>query len=268
MELPPTTDSNLKNVKYKITFIGSGNVATNLAHAFYQAGHTINQIVSRNEASAKSLASHFGAYFGTSLSEIYNDSDFILICVNDEAYKEIIEQFPLGINAIICHTSGPVPLKVLSEYATDHGVIYPLQSLTKENVKTMLEVPIFIEWSSNNAKEKIGDLADSISNKVREVNSEDRMKYHLAAVFANNFSNLMYVLAKDYLDSQKLDFKNLLPIIEETALRLKQNEPRKVQTGPAKRGDRAIVDKHLSMLSDTELKAIYKQLSDFIMTEL
>ena len=132
----------------------------------------------------------------------------------------------------------------------------------------MLEVPIFIEWSSNNAKEKIGDLADSISNKVREVNSEDRMKYHLAAVFANNFSNLMYVLAKDYLDSQKLDFKNLLPIIEETALRLKQNEPRKVQTGPAKRGDRAIVDKHLSMLSDTELKAIYKQLSDFIMTEL
>ena len=78
----------------------------------------------------------------------------------------------------------------------------------------------------------------------------------------------MYVLAKDYLDSQKLDFKNLLPIIEETALRLKSNEPRNVQTGPAKRGDLAIVDKHLSMLSNIQLRAIYEQLSKFIMTEL
>ena len=255
-------------MKFKITFIGSGNAATNLAHAFYQAGHTINQIVSRNEDSAKELARHFGAYYGTSLSEIYNDSDFILICVHDEAYKEIIDQFPLGIKSIICHTSGPVQMSVLSNYSAEHGVIYPLQSLTKSNVISFLEIPVFIEWNSNSVKEKIRDLADSISNRVKEVSSEDRMKYHLAAVFANNFSNLMYVLAKDYLDSEKLDFKNLLPIIEETALRLKQNEPRNVQTGPAKRGDQAIVDKHLSMLSNTTLREIYKKLSNLIMTEL
>ncbi|MBT8327044.1 MAG: DUF2520 domain-containing protein [Bacteroidia bacterium] len=255
-------------MKYKITFIGSGNVATNLAHAFDSAGHTINQVVSRNEEHAKALASKFGAYYGISLSEIHNDSDFILICVNDEVYKEVIGQFPHGIKSIICHTSGPVRMDVLGDYATEYGVIYPLQSLTKDNVKSMLEVPVFIEWSSNNSKEKIRDLADSISNRVRDVNSDDRMKYHIAAVFANNFSNLMYVLAKDYLDSHELDFKNLLPIIEETALRLRQNNPRNVQTGPAKREDIAIVDKHLSMLSNIELKEIYKKLSHYIMTEL
>ena len=93
-------------MKAKLTFIGSGNVATNLAHAFYQAGHTINQVVSKNKENAKALASNFGAYFGTELSQLYNDSDFIIICVNDESYKEVIESFPLGIRSIICHGIG------------------------------------------------------------------------------------------------------------------------------------------------------------------
>ncbi len=254
-------------MRYKLTFIGSGNVATNLAHAFNKAGHTINQVVSRDLDNAKALASKFGAYYGTKLSEIYNDSDFILICVSDEAYKQIIEDFPLGINSIICHTSGPVPLDVLSSYATGHGVVYPLQSLTKHNLKDLLEVPIFVEWSSPALKDKIYDLADSISNKVREVSSADRLKYHLAAVFANNYTNVMYDIAERYLSKEGLDFKYLLPIIKDTANRIKITKPRQVQTGPASRGDEKIIEKHLEMLDDEKIKLIYRQLANFIMTK-
>jgi predicted short-subunit dehydrogenase-like oxidoreductase (DUF2520 family) len=255
-------------VRYKITFIGSGNVATNMAHACYQAGHTINQVVSANVENAKTLAKKFGAYYGDKLSELYNDSDFIIICVQDEAYQSIIEQFSLGIKSIICHTSGPVPLSVLANYGADHGVIYPLQSLTKVNIKSLLEVPIFIEWSSSNAKQKIYELADSISNRVKEVSSEDRMKYHLAAVFANNFTNLLYTISDEYLEAEGLDFKNLIPIIEETTRRLKESRPRDVQTGPAKRGDIKVIEKHLSMLSNDEIRSVYKKMTHFIMTEL
>ncbi len=255
-------------MRYKISFIGSGNVATNLAIAFDKAGHTINLVVSLNLENAKSLASKFGAYYGSSLSELYNDSDFILICVNDESYKGIIESLPLGIKSIICHTAGPVNMDVLSEYGSDYGVIYPLQSLTKAKVKNMLEVPLFLEWSSPSAKARIMDLADSISNKIQEVNSEERMKYHLAAVFANNFTNLMYSIADDYLEKEGLNFKFLLPIIQETASRLNQHKPKELQTGPAKRGDLLVIKKHMDMLSDEKLQMLYQNMTDFIMTEL
>ena len=107
-------------------------------------------------------------------------------------------------------------------------------------------------------------MADSISNKVREVNSEQREKYHLAAVFANNFTNAMYMVADDYLAASGLEFDYLKPIIKETAERLKKGKPSMWQTGPAKRGDKAIIQKHLDMLDDEQLKAIYAQMSNFI----
>ena len=251
-------------MKYKITFVGSGNVATNLAHALDKVGHTINQVISRDISNAKQLASKFGAYYGDKPSEMYKDSDFVLLCVSDEAYYSVLEELPGGMSAIVCHTSGPVGMSVLEQYSGNHGVFYPLQSFRKEEVKDMLQVPLFIEWSSELAKQKLHDLADSISNRVREVDSTQREKYHLAAVFANNFTNAMYMVADDYLNAQGLDFDNLKPIIKETALRLKKGKPSLWQTGPAKRGDKTIIQKHLDMLDDEQLKAIYAQMSNFI----
>lgn len=251
-------------MKYKITFVGSGNVATNLAHALDNAGHTINQVISRNVANAKVLASKFGAYFGDKPSEMYKDSDFVILCVSDEAYYSVLEELPSEMNAIVCHTAGPVGMQVLEKYAGNYGVFYPLQSFRKEEVKSMLQVPLFIEWSSDSVKRKLHYLADSISNKVREVNSSEREKYHLAAVFANNFTNSMYTVADEYLTANGLEFDNLLPIIKETADRLKSGKPSEWQTGPAKRGDKAIIQKHLDMLDDEQLKAIYAQMSTYI----
>ena len=254
-------------MRYKITFIGSGNVATNLAHAFDKAGHSINQVISHNVENAKKLASKFGAYYGDKPSEMYKDSDFVILCVNDEAYASILESMPGGMHAIVCHTAGPVPIDILAKYGHDYGVIYPLQSLRKEEVKDLMEVPIFIEWSSKDVKYKVADLSDSISNKVKEVTSDDRAKYHLAAVFANNFSNLMYTIADDYLKAEGLDFKNLLPIIKETAERIKIGQPKDWQTGPAKRGDSAVIAKHLGMILDPEVQSVYKKLSEFIVNK-
>lgn len=251
-------------MKYKISFVGSGNVATNLAHALDNAGHTINQVISRNVDNAKVLASKFGAYYGDSIGEMYKDSDFVLLCVSDEAYYAVLEELPSEMKSIVCHTAGPVAMHILEKYVGDFGVFYPLQSFRKEEVKSMLQVPLFIEWNSDDVKHKLHDLADSISNKVREVNSAQREKYHLAAVFANNFSNALYTIADEYLTLNGLEFDNLLPIIMETADRIKTGKPSDWQTGPAKRGDKAIIQKHLDMLDDQELKAIYAQISKFI----
>lgn len=252
---------------YKITFIGSGNVAWHMAHALDQAGHTVHQVMSRNVENAKALASKFGAYYGDEPSTLYKDADVVMLCVNDESYASISELMPSGLSAVFCHTSGPVPMDVLDAYGRDFGVLYPLQSLRKEEVKSMLNVPVFVEWNGAKAKSILSTLAHDISNKVNEVSSEQREKYHLAAVFANNFTNLMYGLADDYITQQKLDFKYLLPIIKETALRLEDGRPSEWQTGPAKRGDKKVIEKHLQLIDDEKVRIIYAQLSDYLMTK-
>ncbi|MEN8695720.1 MAG: DUF2520 domain-containing protein [Bacteroidia bacterium] len=251
-------------MKAKITFVGSGNVATSLAHALDMAGHTIHQVISRNADNAKILASKFGAYYGDQPSEMYKDADFVILCVSDEAYYSVLEELPDGLRAIVCHTAGPVAMNVLEGYSGDYGVFYPLQSFRKEEVKDVMSVPFFVEGSSKQVKEKLHALADTISNKVSEVSSPEREKYHLSAVFANNFTNAMYAVADNYLADNGLDFNNLLPIIKETADRLKNGKPSQWQTGPAKRGDKAVIQKHLDMLDDDMLKAIYAQMSKFI----
>ena len=63
----------------KISIIGSGNVATNLAHAFDRAGHDILQVISANSERAKQLANCFGAYYGNSISSVDFNADFIII---------------------------------------------------------------------------------------------------------------------------------------------------------------------------------------------
>lgn len=252
---------------FKVSFIGSGNVATNLAFALDKAGHIINQIISRDEESAKILARNFGAYYGTVPKNMYKDSDFVIICVSDSAYQEVLSDLPKGMKSIVCHTAGAVPMEILSKYSRDFGVFYPLQSFRKETVIDFLDIPVFIEYNSKEVKAKIYALADSVSNVVVEVNSKEREKYHLSAVFANNFTNLMYDLADSFLTEEGLDFKYLLPIIKETAYRLKNGKPEHWQTGPAKRKDLVVIEKHISMLKDDKKAIIYQQLSNFLLTD-
>jgi predicted short-subunit dehydrogenase-like oxidoreductase (DUF2520 family) len=94
---------------------------------------------------------------------------------------------------------------------------------------------------------------------------DQRMKLHVAAVLVSNFVNHLYVLAEDYCKKEGLGFKQLVPLIEETALRIKDIPPRQAQTGPAIRFDKETLHKHLELLNDhPQLKNIYLLLTESI----
>ena len=253
-------------MKSKISFIGSGNVAWNLAHALDLAGNDIVQVISRDVSHAKELASKYGAYYGNDFSKMYNDADFVIITVSDDAYEDVIDMMGRGMKGIVCHTSGATSLDVFEESGLKCGVFYPLQSFTKGKTVDFLNVPILIESKEPAVEKALYQLADQVSNKVKTVSSEQRAVYHLAAVFANNFSNYMYVLAERILDEKDLDFKMLHPLINETALRLKNDKAKNLQTGPARRGDKDVINRHLEMIEDEKIKLIYQLLSEGIMT--
>ena len=248
----------------EIVIIGSGNVAAVLGRKFKAAGHHILQIVSRNASAASELAYEWNTVSSNYLSAVNHHAEIYLIAVPDDAINEVVKDMKLP-GKIVAHTAASVSMEVLKKVTNHYGVFYPLQSLRKD-MKILPEIPIFFEGSDDLAKKKLQALAHSIANeKVAEAGDDARLKLHVAAVIVSNFTNYLYALAEDYCRKEGIDFKQLLPLIEETANRVKDISPKQAQTGPAIRQDDETVQKHLVLLENyPQLKNIYALMTESI----
>ena len=106
-----------------------------------------------------------------------------------------------------------------------------------------------------------------MSEDVRYLSSEKRKYLHLAAVFACNFTNHIYTLAGKIVAEQEIPMNVLYPLIDETAAKIHEMPPRDAQTGPAIRYDENVINKHLAMLNDQDMKTIYQLMSQSIHKE-
>ena len=141
-------------------------------------------------------------------------------------------------------------MNVLAPYATDFGVLYPLQTLSVNREADFTQVPFCIEANRASSLEKLHQLASLLSEKVVPLVSEQRRQLHLAAVFVCNFVNHFYAIGETLVIEKQLEFDLLKPLILETALKAMQHSPLTVQTGPAIRGNETIMNQHLKMLAD------------------
>jgi predicted short-subunit dehydrogenase-like oxidoreductase (DUF2520 family) len=224
-------------------------VATHISRHFYSQGHRILCIYSRTLESAKRLAEELDTAGTSDPDQVPQEADFYILCVPDHAVAEVADRFR-DREGIWLHTAGALPMDLFKGYVEDYGVLYPLQSLSRERKIRMGHIPFLLEASSPEVLEKTRDLAESISIKVQEADTATRLKVHLAAVFANNFSNHMIHVAYQILEEIPLDPGLLEPLLEETFLKLKDLDPGSAQTGPAVRGDRETLDKHRELLKD------------------
>ena len=138
-----------------------------------------------------------------------------------------------------------------------------MQTFSKSREVEFTNIPVCIEGSDETTTNLLIDLAKKISNNVVMLNSEQRQYLHLTAVTVNNFSNLMYNLAHDVLIEKEIDFSLLLPLIQETALKVHIINPSEAQTGPARRNDKSTINKHLELLNNyPDYKEVYRLLSN------
>lgn len=248
-----------------IVLIGSGNVATQLGLALKKAGHTISQVYSLTSGSSRALALKLRAQSITDLKKISANADLYIIAIKDDSVIDVAKKIKIKNNLIV-HTSGSLQMSILKRASANYGVLYPLQTLSKNKVINFSSVPLCVEANTKANEKSLKAIAGSISKQVYTVNSEKRKVLHLAAVFACNFTNHMYVLAEKLLKQNKLSFDMILPLIQETADKVKYNSPSAMQTGPAVRGDKTIMKTHLSMLSKNKrLKKLYKVVSQSIL---
>jgi predicted short-subunit dehydrogenase-like oxidoreductase (DUF2520 family) len=246
-----------------IVIIGTGNTATILGRKLKAAGHTIVQVFGRNAKAASELAYELDTESTNYWSVVNRNAHVYLVAISDMAIGEVAKELQLQDKAII-HTAGAVSKDVLKEASSHYGVLYPLQSLKKES-DYLPKTPVLIDASDEQTLMIVEILGKSISDSVSLANDAQRLKLHLAAVFCNNFVNHMYVLMEEYCKKEGLDFQLLLPLIEETAMRIQTIPPSKSQTGPAKRRDVTTLEKHMALLeSNPHLKSLYQILTNSI----
>ena len=126
-------------------------------------------------------------------------------------------------------------------------------------------VPFFIEGCNEQALAVAQSIAGSLSTDVRELSSSDRKYLHLSAVFACNFANHCYALSAQILEKHGLPFQVMLPLIAETAEKVRSLHPREAQTGPAVRYDENVMEAQKQLLADEPLmREVYDIMSKSI----
>ena len=226
-----------------IVIIGQGNVATNLDYAFRKKGIACQMVSSRE-----------------SLDQLPQANVYIY-AVKDEALASVVAQVQGRERSLHLHTSGTMPITVFGDDKPHAGIFYPFQTFSKARViEDFSTVPVFFEARGIDDISAVYSLALTITSRVYEASQHDRERLHVAGVFTNNFTNLMYTMAAELLQNTHIPFRALLPLIDETAAKVHTLSPREAQTGPARRGDENVMNHHLSLLNE-EQRQVYQLLS-------
>lgn len=250
--------------KQEIIIIGAGNAATVFALNLARRGLGPARIVARNAARAEALAARAKCPWSTDFTELGSPEAVVISAVKDSADLELWSRCPFG-SRLVLHTSGTQGLTALAPFAANCGVLYPLQTLSKARELDLTRVPLLIEANTPENLARVRSLAEKLSSHVLEKDSLSRRKLHLAAVFANNFANLMFRMAREIAEDTGVDPELLQPLIDETAAKLHAMSPDEAQTGPAVRWDENIMREHLRMLAGKpELAEFYRNLSEAI----
>lgn len=242
-----------------IVLFGTGNLATHLFIALAKSEKfKVVQVYNHRPESLEFFKEKTKTT--TSLAEVV-PADIYLIALKDDVIQEIAPKV-IHKKALVLHTSGAIPMSVLSKFER-FGVLYPLQTFSKNKPVDFKNIPMCIEANKEAELQILEQLSLEITTKVYKISSEQRKVLHVAAVFVSNFVNYLYTEGQEICIRNKIPFEILHPLILETASKIIDLSPKEAQTGPAKRNDLAVINSHLELLNE-EQKKIYQILTQSI----
>ncbi len=257
------TNNSIRN----IAFAGSGNVAWHLATGLELKGFHIAGIWSHDFVHASALAESCNSVAFKEISSLKAETDLIIIAVPDKAIDEVASAIG-NFEGIVVHTAGSVSVDGLKTHSSHYGSFYPLQTFSKDIPVDFSDVPFFLEASNQDDLSAIRQVASELSSKVYEADSAKRLLLHVAAVFAGNYSNLMYSISNEILKTNGLPIEVLHPLMLETTRKAVHGDPLMLQTGPARRSDIPTIEKHIEALASfPEYAELYSLLAQLIIKQ-
>lgn len=242
-----------------VAVIGYGNLAFHLVNNFQTHQQiTLTGVFARDINKLSHLQNHT---FITDDINLLPVSDIYIISVSDTSIKNVSSNLKTD-SGLVVHTSGATAMEVLRG-SYRKGVLYPLQSFSKDKKIDFVNVPFCLEAENKEDLLLLESLIKTIGSKSYRISSAQRLKLHISAVFVNNFVNHLYKIGHDICQDNNIPFEILLPIIQETSKKVQRLTPKEAQTGPAVRSDDKTISKHLDLLNDNQ-KEIYNLLTQSI----
>jgi len=232
----------------RVAIVGAGNVATHMARGLHAAGISISAVCARHADTARRLAAAVGApAVCPSPSDIPRDVDMVLVAVTDSAVAEVAAALPV-IDAPVVHTSGSVPLGTLAARHARAAVLYPLQTFSRDVDVDLSQVPLFTEATDEDTLACVDGVARVLSAHVYHADSARRKHLHVAGVMASNFPVYLLEQCRRVLAEAGYPLEVVRPLAEATLEKAFAVGPRDAMTGPARRGDMAVVEAHGRLL--------------------
>lgn len=244
-----------------IGILGTGNVAYHLAKQLQALNLEPKCIYGRNSEKLEHFRNELKLQSDISTNVDFKAHDFIILAVNDDSLSDCLKTYSFSSTSILIHVSGSVSLEVFPS-ESKYGVIYPLQTFSKSKPVDFAQIPLYIETKDEETFYQVNALAHQLSNRVSYLSSEHRLKLHLAAVFACNFTNYLYHAAEETLKGTSLSLADLNHLILETVKKAQNLGSISAQTGPAIRDDHKTMEKHMALMEENEeLREIYSVIS-------
>lgn len=191
-----------------------------------------------------------------SIDELAKSADLLLIAVSDRAIAEVAEKIPVT-KAIIWHASGSL-LSVRGGFS-----LHPLKALPPAGEPSDLRGTLLVFEGAH--REIAQTIADAAEARLAEIRATDKPLYHAAAVFASNYVAALLDISHDLIgiDGVREDLAALARSAVDNWVA--HTGPERF-TGPAARGDRTIIEAHLSQLQpQADLALIYRLLAERIL---
>lgn len=249
----------------KIGIVGVGNVASAFSKVLINNGINVEYVLLRNKDRLSEIENSFGIKSIVDYN-LLMDCDLIIIAVKDDAIGEVAANLK-NYKGLLVHTSGTQSSDILN-IVDRFGVLYPLQTITKDFDVDFKKVPLLVNASSTLLLEKLKQFANAISDVVIECSDDDRSYIHMSAVYVSNFVNVMLQIGNKLLENKGLNISILESLVNETVRKSFLLGPEKALTGPARRSDVNTINKHKSMLDNNlEEKKIYEILTNYILNK-
>ncbi|MDR2809308.1 MAG: DUF2520 domain-containing protein [Tannerellaceae bacterium] len=250
----------------KIVSIGAGNLAYCMSLEMQRVGMTISQVYSRTREHSESLAKKLNCQWTTNPAEVQEDADLYIFSLRDDVLYDAIRKIKSN-SGLWVHTSGIMSMAVFAGHVKRYGVFYPFQIFTNRRRIRLDDTPVFLEANNTNDLKMLKKVAIALSSQVFELDSEKRQQIHFAAVFAGDFANYMYLTASKLLEEQGLQYTLLLPLITETADKLRSCTPSSVQVDTVSRFETCDSKQQPGMPDDPVIQDIYRLISRCIHEE-
>jgi predicted short-subunit dehydrogenase-like oxidoreductase (DUF2520 family) len=181
------------------------------------------------------------------------DAELLLIAVSDRAIDEVAALIPHDTGAIIFHASGSLP-------AVRGGFsLHPLRALPPLGSPSDLRDALLVfEGNQHNVAKQIADAAGA---RFAEIAAEGKARYHAGAVFGANYVAAMLDIGEELIGVAGAR-DDLAALARSAVDNWAAHRDARRFTGPAARGDLAVIERHLAALADRpELAEIYRLLA-------